>query len=297
MGWNPVTLRKRFFGHIFGSDAKPSHGHGMEYFIDVLGILSGAAFIVGCYCFQSPVPEVFAIGDWCFIGASLVNIAISSHTLLEQLHAFKASYPFKDSERDELKETLLFLMSGVLFALGCVFFMPGLTNTAEGDFIASSMGTWLCIVGSFMVVMAVFYNGMGFEADKCEHGINPDVAGLIVRFARIGMFLLLFGGVFFVVGSFMYRPVFGGRCPPESKDATCMVVRSYGTSLYLAGSYCFTAQAILTLIIGIMKHSAVEYYEISDKGGFTETSKLTDSITTSTGKKSAEASVASSGTP
>jgi len=270
MAWKHFTLRKKFYNNIFGGDAKPCHGHLMEYFIDIVGILASICFVVGCYCFMSDSAEVVTVGAWLFIVGSLAGVAMGGHTLLEQLAAMRSERPLKDEQRDELSETLLYLISSIGFAVGCIFFLPGLTHTAAGGFIAAGIGSWICIISSFMVVFSVFYNALGFVDDKSESGIDAKTARLCVVLTRVGMFLLLFGGVLFVVGSFMYRPDFAGKCPAGSSDATCLAVASYGTFAYLLGSYAFLVQTILAFIVGLLKHAA----ELRDKDSLSETSKL-----------------------
>jgi len=257
MAFKVLTLRKKIFGNFFGATgAASAHGHAMEYTLDILGILCAAAYIVGCYCFYSPIAEVYSVGDWCFIVASVINSGISVHTLVEQLHAMELEYPLRCSKRDELTETVLFLLANSCFAIGCIFFMPGLTGTAAGFLDVHAIGSWFCIVGSFGIVFAVFYNALGFHADECDHGIDEDVAHLCVNITRYSMYVLLLGGVLFVVGSFMYRPVFGGACPRGSTKASCLVVSWYGTTMFLWGSCCLLLNGVMVMTVGVMKHTA-----------------------------------------
>lgn len=243
----------------------------MELFIDIITILCNIGFVIGSYCFNSPSPTVYAFGDYLFIIGSVVNICISVHNLVEQVHALNLKHPVKDHHRDEIMENVYFLISAVCFLAGCIFFLPGLENNPAGDYMAAGMGAWLCIFGSLGVVFAVFYNAIGFECDKSEPGIDPYWGAVCTRMTRQGMFLLLFGGLFFTVGSFMYRPVFGGQCPPHSTNLACVAVSRYGTFMYLIGSYCFLAQSILILARNTLKNR----YELQDEETLGETAKLT----------------------
>jgi len=239
----------------------------MEYFLDVISILCNCAFVVACYCFDSSNETVYTVGNWLFVSGSIVNAAVAATVLLEQVYALKGSDSEKDSDRDEVMETLLFLVSALLFAVGCIFFVP---HIATGDYVFAGIGAWLCILGSLGFVFAVYYNALGFEADTSESCIAPKQSGICLRQTKLGFFLLLSGGVLFSIGSFMFRPTLGGNCPPRSEEIVCKAVSSHGLLLYLAGSICFLSQSVLSLITGIFKDAA----EVPDSDCPSETSKL-----------------------
>jgi len=242
----------------------------MELFIDIAAILCNIGFVVGSYCFASPSNTVYAFGDWLFISGSVFHVAHSLHDLVEQVRALKLKHPVKDHSRDEVMETTNFLISGSCFLVGCVFFLPGLENNPAGNYMAAGVGAWLCIAGSLGVVFATFYSAIGFTDDKCEPCIDPDWEPMCRKLTRQAMFLCLIGGLCFTIGSFMYRPVFGGQCTPRSTDLTCIAVKRYGTFMYLAGSYCFLFQSIILLVCNQIKHRC----QMQDKETLVETTKL-----------------------
>lgn len=148
----------------------------------------------------------------------------------------------------------MFLFSHVIFTVGCVFFLP---SVAKKFGRSDSLGAWLCIIGSFGLCFAVFYTALTFSTDpavlKMLTNLDPSVAVKCRQLTKVQMFLSLVGAMFFTVGSFMYRPVFGGKCPQGSKNAVCMAVQDYGNVCYLMGSYVFLMGSLLGLYITYLK--------------------------------------------
>jgi len=221
----------------------PKHGHWLEYMISVVDILACCLFVMGSYCFESSSDAVYAFGDWGYIVACLANIAVSGHDLCEKFHHANLMKP---KDRDEISEAAFFLVSALAFTAGCVFFLPSVSDKLGTT--ASAAGAWLCITGSFGLVFAVFFNALCFEAQAWKSKLAPGTAKWVRQLTKINICCLLFGSMFFCVGSFMYRPVFGGTCQRGTTDAVCEAVSAYGTKCYLYGSYAFLIGAFTGLI-------------------------------------------------
>jgi hypothetical protein len=247
----------------------PKRGHWLEYLLDIMSIITSILFVIGCYCFQSSNDEVYAFGDWLFIVACVINTAMACHDLLESLHHNSLmTLVHHPKGRDEVLESLCFTVSSVFFTVGCVCFLPSMGES----FLVTAIGAWCCILGSFGLVYGVFYTAMGFQAqpghEHPESNLEHETAERLRQITKVRVSLGLVGTVLFCVGSFMYRPVFGGICPPRSSNAVCEAVAVFGTRCYLYGSYFFLVASTLTLVTTTLKSGA------NANGEPTETSKL-----------------------
>lgn len=212
-------------------------------------------FVVGCYCFYSSNNTVYAFGDWLFIGACCVDTVMAINDFIEALHhkSIKAALGDNPKSRDEVFETGFFVLANVLFACGCVFFLPSVKDMAGFSYTSGSLGAWLCIAGSFALVYGCFYTAICFEGEPGESKLDDATHARCRQLTKLSVNATLVGTVLFTVGSFMYRPIFGGLCPPRSTDSVCEAVSTYGTTCYLYGSYLFLVASILSLITTIIK--------------------------------------------
>eukprot|EP00416_Gambierdiscus_australes_P034214 CAMPEP_0171109714 /NCGR_PEP_ID=MMETSP0766_2-20121228/70938_1 /TAXON_ID=439317 /ORGANISM="Gambierdiscus australes, Strain CAWD 149" /LENGTH=216 /DNA_ID=CAMNT_0011571487 /DNA_START=348 /DNA_END=998 /DNA_ORIENTATION=- len=186
--------------------------------------------------------------------------------------------------------------------MGCVLWWPGVYGGDEemkhhGMVIAS----WCFIFGSLGFVIASFCNAVLLSKRKmCE--LIPGRRGKLVydlAFASLGCSQL--GGVFFVTGSYMYRPGFNNHCErhiragwndlalksnmtemqlvhrmaqklststeevlklmPETK--WCTDVEDYGGWLFLLGSLFYLAQSLSYLLIALIKEQVQRQRERS----------------------------------
>jgi len=248
-----ATIREKTYLAIVKKDAEPQHGHCTEYLIEVFGILNSLMYIVGCYCFESEDEQIYAFGDWLFIVACSISCVIGVFEVMEKLHHSNLA---KHDERDEVVESSMFLIAHILFTWGCFYFLPQVTKRFQRS---DSWGAWLCILGSFGLCFAVFYTSLTFSTDpavlKMLHNLEPSASRMARQLKKIQMSLLLVGAIFFTVGSFMYRPLFGGKCPQGSTNAICMAVQDYGTKCYLWGSYVFLVASLVSAYSAYVKHT------------------------------------------
>mmetsp|Transcript_130764 Transcript_130764/g.231094 ORF Transcript_130764/g.231094 Transcript_130764/m.231094 type:complete len:284 (-) Transcript_130764:70-921(-) len=246
-----ASLREKTYSAILNKDAEPQHGHFMEYVIEVLSILTSLMFIVGCYCFESEDTHVYESGCWIFLVACVTGCVTGVFEVTEKLHHSNLD---KEHERDEVLESVMFLISHLLFTWGCVYFLPEVTQRFQRS---DSWGAWLCIIGSFGLCFAVFYTTLTFSSDPAVREmlskLEPSASTKVRQLKKIHMCCLLVGAIFFTVGSFMYRPVFGGECPPHSTNAICMAVADYGTKCYLWGSYVFLVGSLISTYVTYLK--------------------------------------------
>mmetsp|Transcript_105040 Transcript_105040/g.191857 ORF Transcript_105040/g.191857 Transcript_105040/m.191857 type:complete len:284 (+) Transcript_105040:91-942(+) len=246
-----ASLREKTYSAILNKDAEPQHGHFMEYVIEVLSILTSLMFIVGCYCFESEDTHVYESGCWIFLVACVTGCVTGVFEVTEKLHHSNLD---KEHERDEVLESVMFLISHLLFTWGCVYFLPEVTQRFQRS---DSWGAWLCITGSFGLCFAVFYTTLTFSSDpavqKMLNNLEPSASTKVRQLKKIHMCCLLVGAIFFTAGSFMYRPVFGGECPPHSTNAICVAVADYGTKCYLWGNYVFLVGSLISTYVTYLK--------------------------------------------
>mmetsp|Transcript_36563 Transcript_36563/g.68413 ORF Transcript_36563/g.68413 Transcript_36563/m.68413 type:complete len:284 (-) Transcript_36563:13-864(-) len=248
-----ASLREKTYSAILNKDAEPQHGHFMEYVIEVLSILTSLMFIVGCYCFESEDTHVYESGCWIFLVACVTGCVTGVFEVTEKLHHSNLD---KEHERDEVLESVMFLISHTLFTWGTLYFLPEVIGRFQSS---ASWGSWLCIIGSFGLCFAVYYTALTFSSDpavlKMLHNLEPSASRMARQLKKIQMSLLLVGAIFFTVGSFMYRPLFGGKCPQGSTNAICMAVADYGTKCYLWGSYVFLVASLVSAYSAYVKHT------------------------------------------
>jgi hypothetical protein len=236
-------------------ETEPTHSHWMEYLLKIVPVICNMMFVVGCYCFYSASNSVYGFGDWFFIAACLIDTVLAIYDFIEALHekSITAALSGTSQGRDEVLETGFFVLGNICFASGCVFFLPSVKDMAGFSSTSNAIGAWLCIAGSFALVYGTFYSATCFENEPGDSALDDAVHTRCRQLSKLSINLTLVGVVFFTVGSFMYRPVFGGLCPPRSSNAICEAVSTYGTTCYLYGSYLFVAASVLGLITTIIK--------------------------------------------
>mmetsp|Transcript_105041 Transcript_105041/g.191858 ORF Transcript_105041/g.191858 Transcript_105041/m.191858 type:complete len:284 (+) Transcript_105041:91-942(+) len=246
-----ASLREKTYSAILNKDAEPQHGHFMEYVIEVLSILTSLMFIVGCYCFESEDTHVYESGCWIFLVACVTGCVTGVFEVTEKLHHSNLD---KEHERDEVLESVMFLISHTLFTWGTLYFLPEVIGRFQSS---ASWGSWLCIIGSFGLCFAVFYTTLTFSSDPAVREmlskLEPSASTKVRQLKKIHMCCLLVGAIFFTAGSFMYRPVFGGECPPHSTNAICVAVADYGTKCYLWGNYVFLVGSLISTYVTYLK--------------------------------------------
>lgn len=235
-------------------EADPEHQHPMEYVVAWLGVAVNVGFIIGSVCFLSrwPIAVIF-FGDWFFVIGSLVGVLLSAHAIHES-HAFSRfdeMMQLTGNEnrllRNEFLEQLNFFVSGIVFFIGSVLYMPGIYGpNQEMKELGAGLGAWCFIAGSMGFVMATFFSAIGMAADPNHQNLQPGSVKTYCHYLHIiGLACSQLGSVFFVTGSVLYRPVFAyGH--NTSADA--------GTRYYIVGSVLYTIEALIVLKVVYLKH-------------------------------------------
>merc|ERR1740121_191590 len=81
---------------------------------------------------------------------------------------------------------------------------------------------------------------------------NVGAKTIAYRLGACELWLSIVGSALFVVGSFLYRPIYSndchGRSGEKTGDGMCVNVTNQGTKLYIVGSIAFTIMAALSLV-------------------------------------------------
>lgn len=249
------TLRPRVYHKLMIPEAEPEHGHFMEYLVAWLGVAVNVGFIIGSVCFLSrwPIAVIF-FGDWFFVIGSLVGVCLSIHAIHEShaLARFSEMMQLTGNEnrllRNEFMEQLNFLVSGIVFFIGSLLYMPGIYGpNQEMKELGAQLGAYCFIAGSMGFVMATFFAAIGMAADPNHQNLQPGSVKTYCHYLHImGLACSQLGSVFFVTGSVLYRPIFAfGQ--NLAADA--------GTRYYIVGSILYTFEALLCLKVVYLKHS------------------------------------------
>jgi len=242
-------IRRKVYQSVFGEGVKPQEGEMHEYAMNSLACFCNFCFVIGSVCFASSSNTVAATGDWLYILACVINTYLSGRSFIHHVIELADEDDSNDPDDNEVNEEAMFFLSSAVFTFGCICFMPGLPAPLAA-FFNDGLGAWLCIAGSFMLVAAAYWNGLGLANVK----VGKSVASrLTFKLNKIILACTLAGAVLFTVGSFMYRPSFGGQCPKQSSNTICISISSYGTTLYLAGSIVFLVSSLLLFPITILK--------------------------------------------
>lgn len=240
MAFGHKTARKRVYSKITeGPYADPQHGHIGEWAVELSYLLCNIAFLIGSVFFLSSNTGIYAAGVWLFIIASVINFGLAGHTLHEHLHTASNHDEIRDQERSEILEAVMYVSSALVFAVGCIFFMPGLAEDLSG------YGAWLNVVGSFNLVFAAYFNQIGMLTDKSDSekvGIRPRDYDTVKLLYKVTLAHTLCGAVLFTCGSFMYLPRIHSNCR-HVHDETCQTSAEVGTALFIAGSILFVMQS------------------------------------------------------
>lgn len=256
------ALRPKAYHKVINRDADPEHGHWMEHLIAIVAIVVNVSFIIGSYFFYSGLAPIFLwLGDWIFIIGSFVMVLASLHAIHES-HAISHLEEFTSrrslsntkmrKERNEFLENMFYLIAGVIFFIGSIFFMPGIYGDHEElEETFQRIGSYLFITGSFGFVLATYFSAIGMAADPNHQSFGEGSIKMKCHYLHVfGLMFAQIGSVCFVVGSFLYRPLFA-MGHPAAADA--------GTKLYVIGSVLFTIESVMNYRILMLK-SLLEGY-------------------------------------
>jgi len=258
------ALRPKAYHKVLNREADPEHGHWMEHLVSITAILVNFGFIIGSWCFYSDMSlTALWVGDWIFIIGSFMSVLGSLHAIdeskaMSHLEEFSSTRSLSNMkvrlERNEFLENIFYLLAGAIFFLGSIFFMPGIYGDHEElEETFQRIGSYLFIAGSFGFVMATFFSAIAMAADPNHQNFEQGSVKMTCHYYHVfGLAFAQIGSVLFVVGSFLYRPLFA-MGHPAAADA--------GTKCYVIGSILFTLESILNYKIVLLKSSMDGYLD------------------------------------
>lgn len=270
-----AAQRPRFF-HLCIEGSQPQHGHCIEYTMSVINILVQVGFLWGSILFTHEEPADLRLGDMLFIGGSFITLLFAAYNLIESRNHWLNYYDAEREDRIEFWEVAMFFLAGIVFFIGSLFYWPGIYNTWCGadctetqindlEFQGESWGAFLFVMGSLGFVCASMCNAIGLGMNKYEDDVNNKDAVVVHYIHLVALIASQLGSTLFVVGSFLYRPVFPA-CPSlteryvgeaqtgqEEAAEACESTGSAGTWLYIYGSCFYCLEALLNFIASAIK--------------------------------------------
>jgi len=259
-----ATLRRKTLHKVLNREAAPEHGHWMEHLVSITAIAVNVGFVIGSYCFFSNMSvTALWIGDWIFIIGSFVSVLGSLHAI-DESHAMShlgemtsrksLSNMRVRTERNEFLENVCYLLAGAIFFAGSIFFMPGIYGDHEElEESFQRIGSYLFIAGSFGFVLATYFSAIEMASDPNHQNFKLGSVKMTCHYLHVfGLGCAQIGAVFFVVGSFLYRPLFA-MGHPAAADA--------GTKCYIIGSVLFVLESVLNYRIVLLKSSMDGYLD------------------------------------
>jgi len=248
--------------------AEQHHSLCCEVTIEVVMLAASFMFILGSLCFFEGEPfQVLEIGEILFMVASAVYVVVGALEMCEMCYNAKFTPDEAVWKSSAFHEQLTYLISAMIFLVGCVLYWPGLygedkATEALGMFTAA----WCFIIGSLGFVVASFWNAM----QMAEHPDVSDVYGdSWRRLTKTALFFSIMGGVLFVTGSYLFSLDAEQGCAdhtpkPVKTNSTvvggkvvagswCLGVTDQGTVLFVIGSVFYTISSSLNCIKLCMK--------------------------------------------
>lgn len=241
-------------------------GYNAELYVLVIGIIVNLMFLIGCIMFFEIWPLwVYNAGLWLFFVASILNAGLSAYAMWELRVAKKRTeedFAKEVGSRDEFLEHVLYLGSGVAFAIGSILWMPWIYGS-EWDAVRGHAGAaWLFIMGSLGLVLASIWNAFGLVEESVKRRTKLRDPGNKVemwcrRIASLALCCTALGGSLFVAGSFLFRPGFENDCgineplpygiieeQKQKSDRYRWHMRGNGMNLIAASEYTFDVNKI-----------------------------------------------------
>jgi hypothetical protein len=241
-------------------------------------------FTFGSFWFLPDASETWGIdayfwGCWLFIIGSLITCIMAARGIFlavdEEGEFAKMTLHTEKSreERNEFFESILFFVSGLIFFVGSVLFMPPPTSDRgwigleygdkESKEYGEMYGAYFFIIGSYGFVISGFFNGYGKSHSDEGMSESPSAQMKVFLLKKYGLMCVVLGSAFFVVGSFLYRPGLSKSCSEtriisaeaeKTGHEMCIDSGKYGTWLYIYGSLLFLLETIFALIVLVIKH-------------------------------------------
>lgn len=260
--------------------------------MSIINTLVQFGFLWGSYLFLSSDEGDLKVGDVLFIVGSVITFVFAAYNLIESRNHWMAYYDAEREDRIEFWEVSLFFVAGFVFMIGSFFYWPGVYEwwcgggvdctehvIGELEFNGESWGAFLFVMGSLMFLGASMFNAIGLGMNKFEDDINNTVAVTVHYIHLVALVASQLGSTCFVVGSFLYRPVFPA-CPSLTEryagaaqtnqtraEEVCESTGTAGTWLYIYGSGLYCLEAVLNFISSALKSA---YFKDDGKVGHKE---------------------------
>jgi len=248
-----------------------------DYIAACINILVNLMFTFGSFWFLPNASEMWGIdayfwGCWLFVIGSLITCIMAARGIFlavdepnEFGKLFRGTAESRE-ERNEFFESILFFVSGLIFFIGSVLFMPAPAleyGDKESKESGEMWGAYFFIIGSYGFVISGFFNGYGKSHTDEGLSESPSAQMKVFLLKKYGLMCVVLGSALFVVGSFLYRPglskscsetqIIGAEAEKMGKEM-CIDSGKYGTWLYIYGSLLFLTETIFAMIVLIIKH-------------------------------------------
>jgi len=204
----------------------------------------------------------YLVGDILFIVCSIIVGIICGKALYETMDekGELMEHMMNRVERNEIFESALFVIAAIIFTIGSIIYYPYWDfGSPENKEWWESWGACSFIAGSFCFVLAGFFNGYG--KSQFDHTMSTKREFPTYILKKYGLLCVVLGSVFFVVGSYLYRPGFHKGCNSEmangaegKNEGICADSMNVGTWQYIYGSIFFSIDACFQFACLILRH-------------------------------------------
>lgn len=257
-------------------------------------VIAGLMFVVGSVFFsKGPYVHHVRKGDILYFLGCCIYCVKSMHSMWGTLEVHGRDIYQERHLVAEYVENIFYILSCLIFMSACVLYWPGLFEDDEWTLDAEILAVWLFILGSLGFVIASHCNAVHLSRGRMFKAI-PKYGHLLYNMAFVALLCAQLGGVFFVAGSFMFRPGFRNHCNRDVREGwvgiaeqvdqnftfmlermawelntTAAHLRTYmphkevcedilqeGVWLFTVGSLLYLAQASIYLAMACIKHNA-----------------------------------------
>jgi len=223
-----------------------------DFALAVLAIILNIMFLVGSFLFLPGYSEhLYEVGVWLYIDASTVVSILSLKTVWDlwpRYHALSRD----DGTRHECCETTMYAIAGILFAIGTWLFLPGYAEIGSA-WNWNTVGAWMFIIGCLSFVAAGLNNALNIHHDSADDS-NKFFQLTAYNLSVAALFSTMFGSVFFVVGSFFFRPAGALECEEGHVGLWCHSSTFSGAWCFIIGSCLFAIKTASGLLAAIVTH-------------------------------------------
>jgi len=259
-------------------------------------VIAGLMFVVGSVFFsKGPYVHHVRKGDILYFLGCCIYCIKSMHSMWGSLDMHGRGICEERHLVAEYVENIFYILSCLIFMGACVLYWPGLFQDDEWTLSAEILAVWLFILGSLGFVIASHCNAVHLSRGKMFKVI-PKHGHLLYNMAFVALLCAQLGGVFFVAGSFMFRPGFRNHCNRDVREGwvgiaeqvdqnftfmlermakelnttakhlrtfmphkeVCQDILEEGVWLFTVGSALYLAQATIYLVMACIKHTAVQ---------------------------------------